>query len=256
MLKTLIGKSRALLCADASKPVFVIGTGRSGTHWLGHALESHSEVYATIEVDPMFKLVKKMALNPGRERALFWRLVMHYRRHIMRAWPRLYLDKSHPNIWLAEKLAVQFPKARFVAIEREPYATVASMMRHKGVAAWHRRWQEFPIPNRFLGISTEQAREYDSYALSRQCAMRWLAHHRRLRELQTVLGDRMLLVSYEEFAHGTDEVLRELEGFLGLTQPLPRPEVKRESLDKWRAVLSEDDLEQVYSVVGFYPAQT
>jgi hypothetical protein len=30
-------------------PAFVIGTGRSGTHWLGYALENHPHVRATIE---------------------------------------------------------------------------------------------------------------------------------------------------------------------------------------------------------------
>lgn len=247
------GKINALLGARSARPIFVVGTGRSGTHWLGHALESHPEIHATIEVDPMFKLVKKMALDAGKEPALFWRLAWNYRLQIMRAWPRLYLDKSHPNVWLAERLLASFPQARFLGIEREPYATVASMIRHKGVAAWHARWKEFPVPNRFLGIRAEEAAEYASYPLARQCAMRWLAHHRRLVDLQGKLGERLLVIAYEEFAHHTDDVLQRLERFLGLQQSLPRPEVKRESLDKWRSVLSADDIEQIRQVVGFAP---
>lgn len=33
-----------MLNGSRRSPVFVIGTGRSGTHWLCHALEAHREV--------------------------------------------------------------------------------------------------------------------------------------------------------------------------------------------------------------------
>jgi hypothetical protein len=63
-----------------------------------------------------------------------------------------YLDKSHPNIWIADKIKEEFPEAKFVGIERNPFATVSSMLKHRGVMKWHRDWKSFPVPNRFLGI--------------------------------------------------------------------------------------------------------
>lgn len=99
----MLNKTKYLLGISATRPVFVIGTGRFGTHWLGYALGNHPEVRATVEVEPMFGLSTRMALNPTLEGKLFRRLVMAYRWQLFKSAPRLYLDKSHPNIWIAEK---------------------------------------------------------------------------------------------------------------------------------------------------------
>ena len=235
------------------RPVFVIGTGRSGTHWLGYSLCDHPEVRATIEKRPMFMLSTRMALNPELEGRLYKRLVAAYHWQLLKSYPRLYLDKSHPNIWLAEKLKASFPQALFLGIERNPFATVASMIKHKGVSSWHKRWKEFPIPNRFLGISAEQAKTYEEIPFAAQCAMRWVAHHTRMNELKKTLGDDLFVFSYEAFSHHTEETLKDLQRFLGLSQPIPIPDVKTESLDKWKSQLSPDEIQQIAKVVGFSP---
>lgn len=172
-----------------TRPVFVIGSGRSGTHWVGYSLGNHPEVHATIEVEPMFGWSSSMALNPALENQLLGKLVRAYKWQLLKSIPRLYLDKTHPNIWIAEKLKKAFPQALFAGIERNPYPTVASMLKHKGVLAWHKRWREFPIPNRFLGISLETAQVYDDIPLASKSAMRWVAHHDRMNVLKSTLGD-------------------------------------------------------------------
>lgn len=240
----------------SSRPVFVIGTGRSGTHWLGYSLGNHPEIRATIEEQPMFGLSTRMALDPSLERQLFERLVLTYQWQLRQSTPRLYVDKTHPNIWLAELLKRSFPDALFLGIERNPYATVASMLRHQGVSSWHRRWREFPIPNRFLGISEELADGYDDIPLASQCALRWLAHHERMNELRTVFGGNLFVVQYEHFAVQTESVVRELQDFLGLRSSIPIPDVKSESLAKWKEQLSDSEIQQIHRVVGFPPEES
>jgi len=247
-LKYIVGRSH-------TKPVFVIGTGRSGTHWLGYSLEAHPEIYATIEAQPMFDLSTRIALNETLESRLLVKLLAVYKFQLLKAAPRIYMDKTHPNIWIAEKLHRAFPHARFLGIERNPYATVASMMKHGGVSAWHRRWREFPVPNRFLGITEEIAPLYDDLPFASQCAMRWQAHHNKLNELKGTLGPALLTVSYEEFAHNPKEVTEGIQHFLGLRAPIPVPEVKVDSLDKWRDALSDSDVANIERVVGFPPTE-
>ena len=250
MLSTL----KYLLGLSPTRPVFIIGTGRSGTHWLGQSLGNHPEVRATVEEQPMFDLATKMALNPALERKLFDKLLSAYKWQLLKSAPRLYLDKTHPNIWLAEKLKATFRSALFVGIERNPYATVASMLKHDGVLAWHTRWREFPIPNRFLGITTDLATRYDTIPRAAQCAIRWLAHRHRMNALRLRLGSSLMVISYETFADNTQQTVRGLQHFLGLTAPIPVPEVKRDSLQKWRTQLSIDEVQQIQSIVGFPPA--
>ena len=249
----MLAQIKYLLGTENTQPVFVIGTGRSGTHWLGHSVANHPQIRATVEARPMFGLATKMALNPALEARLFPRLVWAYRWQLLRSAPRLYLDKTHPNIWLAEKLQRAFPRALFLGIERNVYGTVASMMKHSGVASWHRRWREFPTPNRFLGITAEESENYDDLPLATQCALRWLAHRNRMQTLRTTLGNDLLVISYEQFADDPAATTARLEQFLGLSVPLPIPEVKRESLHKWRSQLTSAEILQIQRRVGDTP---
>jgi hypothetical protein len=203
----------------------------------------------------MFDWSTRMALNPSLESVLFSKLVRAYKWQLFKSAPRLYLDKTHPNIWIAEKLKKAFPQSLFIGIERDPYATVSSMMKHKGVSAWHHRWREFPVPNRFLGISAAIAKEYEETPFASQCAMRWLAHHNKMNSLRKSLGDSLMVISYESFACNTQKTINELQNFLGLHHPVAVPEVKIDSLNKWENHLSDQDIKHIHDVVGTPPAR-
>ncbi len=233
-----------------SRPVFILGCGRSGTHLLAHTLSAHPRVRATIEAQPMFGLSTAMAMNVHLEPVWFARLVRHYQIELRRSPRRLYVDKSHPNLWIAEKLRDAFPDARFLGIERNAFATVASMMKHRGVAAWHFRWKEFPVPNRFLGITAELAAVYDDLPLASRCALRWQAHKERMAQLERVLGDDIAVLSYEQFATDPVATVRRLRGFLELDEPIPAPAIDGTALGRWSAELSEQDQARIRDVVG------
>jgi hypothetical protein len=60
----LAAKLNALHAADPhSRKVFVVGCGRSGTHWLGRALEAHPLVRATIESDEPPERARPVAVD-------------------------------------------------------------------------------------------------------------------------------------------------------------------------------------------------
>lgn len=238
----------------AETPVFIVGSGRSGTNWVGQILQSHPEIVVTIEVSPIFQWVTAIALDPRLETDLLPKLLRAYEQQLQQAAPLAYADKSHPNLWLADHLRAAFPSSRFVGIERNPFATVASMMRHHKVADWHRRWREFPLPNRFLGINGDLADQYEALPLAEKCALRWLAHHRELNRLRETLGSCLLVLTYETLLLETARELSRLESFLKLESPIPAPDVKVESLEKWRSQLSLEEKKQIADVVGFDPA--
>jgi hypothetical protein len=251
----MIHKIRHLIHGRQNRPLFVIGTGRSGTHWLGETLDTHPEIRATIEIEPIFSWSRDMAMNPAKQAEMMPKIIRAYKRQLFKSAPRLYLDKSHPNIWFAEGLQAAFPDALFLGIERNPFATVASMMKHKMVASWHKLWRQFPVPNQFLGIDEETAKIYETMPLAARCALRWVSHHRRMEELRGTLGRSLLFIQYESFAANTEREIAGLQSFLQLKQSIPVPDVKSESLDKWRTQLSQDEVKAISDVVGFAPEE-
>lgn len=237
----------------AAKKIFVIGTGRSGTHWLGYIIGAHPDVVATVERPPIFPWVTQMALRPETVRALYPRLVRRYRHEHGAVLPKHYLDKSHPNIWIAELLAESLPEALFVGIRRDAFGTVNSMLQHEGVLSWIHRWREFPLPSRFLGVDRDSAEAYDVLPLEAKCAVRWKAHVLQLAHLEGVLGDRLLVLDYESLQTEIATELSRISVFLGLATPIPLPHIKTRSLDRWRHELTEAQQRNIADAIRSFP---
>lgn len=233
-----------------SRKVFVIGTGRSGTHLVARTIDSHAMVRSTIETSWIFRRVGAIARDPAKRDRLLPGLLRRYRLEHARSVPRHYLDKSHPNIWLVEDLVDAFPNSRLVGVQREAYGTIASMMRHRHVSAWFDQWQSFPVPNPFLGISTEDVAGYARLPLAAKCAMRWRSHEQRLNDLRRTQADRLIVVKYEELVHEPDRVAGLLTEFLDLPTPLAEPAVTRQSVTRWRDDLSSDDVAAIDRVLN------
>jgi hypothetical protein len=237
----------------ASKKIFVIGTGRSGTHWLGYIVGAHPDVVATVERPPIFPWVTQMALRPDTVSRLYPKLVRRYRHEHGAVLPKHYLDKSHPNIWIAELLAESFPEALFVGITRDVFGTVNSMLQHEGVLAWIHRWRDFSLPNRFLGIDRDSAAAYDALPLEAKCAIRWKAHVMQLEHLKDVLGKRLMILEYEKLQMDIATELSRISAFLDLKTPIPIPHIKTRSLDKWHDELSEAQKRNIADAVHAFP---
>jgi hypothetical protein len=236
-----------------TKIIFVLGSGRSGTHLLGEVLASYKDVRISIEMPPVFEWSTTMALEPFSRPLLFPYLVKHYARERLRSAPLHYADKSHPALWFAEALAVVFPTAYFVGVQRNPYDTVASMMKHQGVLEWQRHWRSFSVPNAFLGISREISEVYDGMSTIQKCAIRWLAQTERLAQLSTVLRDRLYIIRYEDLVlHGPTEIAR-LSKFLGFQTPSKMPRIRRDSIEKWRGQLTDQMYQEIKNIVCAEP---
>lgn len=247
-LKKILGRHQ--VASVASRPLFIIGTGRSGTHFLAETLSAHQDIAVSIEEYPIFGLVTDIALDLANTGEKKKELLALYHEAVTACSKPFYCDKSHPNIWIAEELAREFPDALFIGIERGVYSCVASMMKHQGVSAWHTQWNRWPVPNPFLGIDGDLAASYESLPMAAKCTLRWQSHHRRMAELAQTLSGRFHFIQYEDLVKQPEQVLAALDAFLGLTVPLALPSIRRESLVKWKQDLSADDVQAIDSVTG------
>jgi len=194
-----------------------------------------------------------MALDPGKRAELLPKLISTYRARAEQAHPKHYADKSHPNLWLAEQLAEEIPESRFVGIERSPYATVASMLKHKGVQRWMREWRDFPTPNEFLGISRQGAADYDRMTLEERSALRWRSHHEEMQRIRGVLEKKVLVLVYEELIDANAEQLTRLWRFLEVRPIQPQQPIQADSRDRWRQELDDRQIQAIRSVTGIGP---
>ncbi|QGH36254.1 sulfotransferase [Gracilibacillus salitolerans] len=244
-----------LAAKDESKDtrkIFVLGSGRSGTHLLGYVLDSHHLINATIEKPKIFTMATTIALNKEKKERLLPNLVRKYKIEHAKVAPKHYVDKSHSNIWISEELSSIFPNAKFIGIQREPYSVVASMLKHEGVLRWQKNWSDFPIPNEFLGITTENVSEYESMAPEERAALRWCSHAKKMDELKLSLGNRLMVINYESLVKNPEPCLVNIAKFLELHSPFPPYKMKIESLEKWKHQLSDTQIENIDNVVEKY----
>lgn len=235
------------------KIIFVLGTGRSGTHLLGRAISSHSEIEGHIEDPRTFHLATRIATEQDLQhslKTLAMRQVLYYRYGglLKQSSKDLMLEKTHPNIWLAEHLAQKFPQAKFVGIYRGVYPTVSSMLLHDGVMGWYEKLPQNKV-NRFLGITKNNVDYFDELPIESKCALRWKAHKDELNRLKSVLGDRFKLYNYEEFVKTLDRHQDDLADYLGIDNEFDIEPIKIESLDKWKSNLDEEQLENIDEIL-------
>lgn len=224
------------------KNIFVLGTGRSGTHWLGYILESSPEIHVNIEVRPIFRWVTQAAINFDKRKFLLPLIIAYY--NILPLFVKKhYADKSHPNLWLIDSLVKYVPRSLFIGIIRNPHATVSSMLLHPQVLNWCLSWEKYPIPNEFLGISESNVGVYESLPIEAKCTLRWIAHKNKFDKICKQYKRNILMIDYDRLFSDTENEIDKINKFLDLKKPLPLPNIKRDSKDKWQMNLTKKQID-------------
>jgi len=201
--------------------IFVVGSGRCGSCWLGRILDSHPEIRCTIEEPPQFQIAASLALWPSYMPSMWSQLLEAYEREL-KVQPDLhYADKSHPLLWQWERLVRHYPGCWFLVLRRGAERTVASMMKHGSIRErFQSTWTSAEVPCQTLGIGPGKQGEYGRMCLEERAALRWVAHDV---EAQRLLNSypNSVEVCYERLVKNGSEVLGCVQERLGLAQPFP-----------------------------------
>ena len=90
---------------------------------------------------------------------------------------RTFVDKSHPVLWLTEKLIAALPNAIFIAMrpaDKDLNHVVHLMTRNVGCKQWCRSFDSVKFPSKFLGA--ESSSSYRSLDIRKKCRARLLSH--------------------------------------------------------------------------------
>lgn len=233
--------------------ILVIGSGRSGTHWIGNVLGSHPLIKIFVESKLIFKLVTTAAINKNRKNWVLPFIIFYYK--IIFCLFRNVVDKSHPNIWHAFELKKAIKSIKFIGIYREPLATVSSMLKHEGVRRWCENWKDYPIPNKMLGISEDNIDEYAELPLESKCAMRVIVHYKELIKIKNSFPDDTLLIDYEKLMTSNESILRELSKFLDIENHFSPMKIKYSSKDKWKNELNKEQIKNIQETIRKHGAE-
>jgi hypothetical protein len=112
-----------------------------------------------------------------------------------------------------------------------------------------KKYNKYLLPNNFLGIKEEMISEYENLPIESQCALRWKSHIDRIDKLENKLGDKLLILDYESLIKNTKPELNRLKDFLKLQKDIPFPEIREESLVKWKINLSKKQVENIDTIL-------
>lgn len=259
-------QTRLLAVGPVRRPVFVLGSPRSGTTYLGTLLSAIPGASYYFE-PPILKyyarLVYQGEVSTRRARRLYsW--VFRVLRLVAPGRGLRVIEKNPNHTWIAETLATFFPDARFVMIIRDGRDTALSLLEKP----WHREdsvgsgrfepggYPYGPYPHFY--IERDRCDEYSSTDDITRCAWVWRRHTEELLRLQKSLPPGSWhLLRYEELLTNPDRTLDELLSFLEADTPESRLAVNeaaatghRGSIGRWRKQLSDADVEKVNREAG------
>ena len=228
--------------------IFIIGSGRSGTHLLGRTFGNCSEIEAFIEADEFFLPITELAAGLNTNASDFDSILTTYKNEFKRSKKAYILEKTHPNIWFVERIRDYFPTAKFIGIKRDVFATVNSMLNHDGVLSWYKR---LPLdkPNQFLGITDENKSDFKDLPLESKCALRWKSHTTRLDYLEKTFPKEVLVVDYEQFYDDYSNLMLTLKEFLGVPFDIESEPLNKTGKDKWKDHLTAIQIENIKKVI-------
>jgi hypothetical protein len=271
------------------RPIFVVGSGRSGTVFMGQVLKRHPSVHCTIEREPVFLYASRLGLNPylwqenptavrERLRQLYsdaWTRSLtscrgcssicrrsaelsslpwsscHRGKHIRRV-----ADKSHQLVLSVPAVLAAFPDAQFVHLVRDGRDVLASMLRHKGIVSWFSEEyinEKSPWPQPWFGVrNAEQFKEWQHWSLAKKCALRWVSWVETGLRQSSRLGPRVWLdLRYEDLVRRPTESGRRVFSWLGLDMnESALNDASSGSVGGWRRKLSEEDLREVIPILN------
>lgn len=231
-------------------PVFIVGTGRSGTHFLCRCLISIvglSDYYGGVESPHIFWDIARKTYQGHR---LSQNHFKYYKTLMKLVYPKLLVDQTHPNLWHVKELLETFPNARFLALSRDVYSVINSMLSHKGTASWIDQEKNF-CPNKFLGITSQNRFVYkNNFSRIQKFACRWFAHQKEIESIAREFPLNVLRVKYEDLVLDLQGELSRICDFLNIRCEYNLlPQVIESSLYK-QDLLSALDKDQIQQAIA------
>jgi hypothetical protein len=219
VLRRSSGPLRARLGPLDERLVFIVGSPRSGTTFLGRALGSLPGFVDLGEVAALKASVPELVTRPPAESAPRLRRLLALAGRLGLAGGLRAVEHTPENAFVAEALALAFPEARFVHPVRDGRDVVASLLERGWLSEGRGGGDDAGLPygpeGRFW-VEPTRREEFARASDARRAAWAW----RRYLEAARIVPGRTLELRYEELAAQPDAGAARLAPFLGVDEEL------------------------------------
>jgi len=246
------GLSRARLGPLDERLVFVVGSPRSGTTFLGRSIGSLPGFVDLGEVAPHKASVPELVALPAEDAAGRIRRTLAVARRLGLVGSLRSVEQTPETVFVAEAAALAFPSARFVHIVRDGRDVVCSLLDRGWLSQGRGGGDDAGLPYgaepRFW-VEQIRLEEFLRTSDARRAAWAWRAYVQAARSL----GERAHEIRYERMVTDPDGVAADLAVFLNA----PVPELGRalrgahdESVGRFRRDLTAEQLAEVEAEAG------
>jgi hypothetical protein len=229
--------------------IFIVGTGRSGTHFLCRSLLDFNNIEDYMSGEENHEIRIPLTHMAIRHMPLSNEIISYYKLQIKNATNegKIFLDQLHTNLFHVEQLAKEFPNSLFLGTNRPVEQVVASMLNHGGVRRWFkfaRKDTQTVFPNQFLGITRDELNTLDEVTL---CTKRVLAHNKRTNELLKRIPN-FRIVNFNELVSNKENTLKSLfkkEELPKLGYYNNKHKVHTDVLEKYKKQFSQTELQRI-----------
>jgi hypothetical protein len=197
--------------------VFIVGSPRSGTTFLGRALGSLPGFVDLGEVAALKASVPELSASAPGEAAPRLRRLLALARRLGLAGGLRAVEHTPENAFVAEALALAFPEARFVHPIRDGRDVVASLLERGWLSEGRGGGDDAGLPYgagvRFW-VEPERRDEFAHAGDARRAAWAW----RRYLEAARSVPERTLELRYEELVARPSAAAARLGPFLGVEE--------------------------------------
>jgi len=255
-----------LLKSSITKPIFIIGSGRSGTTLLGKVINALPDVSYYRE-----PAIGKYYVKPVYEGSVTFEEARKFYTNLygalMKVAPRggdRFAEKNPSNIFISDTLLRIFPDAKFVHIYRDGRDVTCSLLRKPWLLRKslnlnkreHSGYLSGPYPPYY--IEKERRGEYYHTKDVHRCIWAWKRFVESGLHLKKIMPPTTLChIQYEELVEKPNELILNLLQFLDVYSSKAYEkamkvagQIYKGSVGRWNEELSPEDLQVVYSEGG------
>lgn len=235
--------------------LFIIGTGRSGTHFLTRHLSGFKNIHDPQKGKENSKLLREIATAALFHAEYPQNAVDYYTNQFsQKPANHIFLDQHHSNLFFTDELQRISSATIFLCPIRPLKQIVASMLNHEGVLSWYTYLKDHsavrpPMPNQFFGIHTME--EFHTEEFHIICAKRVLSHYEKFSKLHQSFPEIFRWINYEKMvlapADHISEIFNPTELKL-LGEFIPKESSQPSSLIKFNTTLTSAQIRDLDNI--------